>query len=954
MQANKKTTWSVLFMALALFLPLGGAKSQCAANYGANLFETFPNGFRYVVKENQRPSNRINFRLVMAVGSLQEKEGEEGVAHFIEHLAFRNTTHFPNGGIVKKLETMGEKYGVTINAYTGYDRTVYMFSVPSDAPGSLELGVTIAHEWLSHISFDTETVEKEKPIIFEEISQIPAPDCFDRLKKGSDTRLHRFPVGTAEQVQRITPEILTRFYRRNYQPQHASLIIAGAGIDKQKAEKLIKKAFEKTTGNTAKKTTTEPLQYNQSNSFETCADETKKTATIEWIYPVVSAPVLTTNELIAEEKQAFVLAMLNTHLRKKGSTLRVSKNWYLNQTEHLCLEISANTDTLLLARFAEGISIVEALRQNGFSEHEQKMQLKTFLENRKNRNESYTSEQWCDYFTDILLTQSRYSTTAEENQAITQAITNTTSVEWRRCASELLRPMTIDKALVGYRFAPARHNQLSYSELTSVFETARRQPDTTRLTLNFQQSEKQCPYAADFLHTPIAYNSDSITSKKVYKELGVTELFLKNGARLILKPTANTDSVVSAHLVFQGGLSEIPKEQYPLLESAAAYMSIGGIEGIDTDTYTDVLAENNLSIIHTMEPYWHGIMASASSDKMAPLANLIFLQCFSPEKCYADFEEIKADLKTEKEQNSVSSMSSFIAETPERALRKRVDELAGNASSAMREATTEDIHKLNLDTIAAFYNRIYTRSNGLTCIVTGNFDTDTAIRIFTGMLNRFQAGEIAQHHVATAQKASAATTEKVAEENQPDRFSFDCLYRGDFSGGLRQILILKLMRELIRSRVILEIRNNAGLIYSPYVDLYYHTMPSASFCIDINGTISAENAIAVKEKIEEIMLALQTHQPLQSELDAIKQSFLQTKASHLSPEEHANWKAYLSECVKEQIDFSETENYETILKTITPEDVFSALQKWIKPTETVFLHTGNMPETRNHSNNSSL
>lgn len=905
------------------------------------------NGFRYVVKEGPLPTNRINFRLIMTIGSQQEQEGEEGAAHFIEHLAFRNTVHYPNGGIVKKLESLGEKYGITINAYTGYDRTIYMFSVPSNIPEALPLGIKIVSEWLSHISLDNESVSNEKPIIFEEIAENRSNNCFDRLKKGTNPCLHRFPIGTIEQVENITPQVLESFYRRNYQPQNAALIIVGANINKEKTEKLIKKTFGKLSGNSIENRFVEPLQYNPQEVFEACDNKNATNATIEWIYPVIATPLLTTEQLINNEKNSFVMAMLNTRLRKKGNPLRITKQWYLNRTEHLCFEVSGKNDSILLHHFRKGISVIEGVRQKGFSKHECKMQLKSFFDTSRARNFNYTSAQWCDFFTDILLTESRNISTIAENDLITKAIEKVTLNEWNQCLSDLLLPMK-EKALLGYSFSSEHHKSRTYNDFSKAFYKALENPDTLIVKANPKKSRAHCSYDISFLNNPIKNILGKAINTTVYPRLGIEELCLKNGARLILKQTANIDSTVFVSLIFQGGLAEIPRKKYPLLESAAAYMSIGGIESIDNDVYSEVLTENSLSVINTVETYWHGMLASGKTNNMRQLANLIIKRCFYPKKCYKDFDEIKMDLRAEKEENDTSLMTRLVATTPTRMLRKRVDEVAGNSLSYSPELTTNDIDKLNLDSIAAFYHHIYTRSTNLTCIVTGKFDMENAKYIFTEMLRQFVPSQqtIQKKHIAVP-ITKTCTIKKVANNPQIDRLSFNYLYCGNFLGGLRQILILKLMREIIRNRAINEIRNNAGLIYSPYVDLHYHTHPSFSFCFDINGTVNASNALIVKAKIEAIVSQLQIHQPSKAELDALKQSFLLTKDSFLTPEALPNWREYLTKCVKEHISFTEAEEYELILKTITPKDMLLAFQKLIKPTNRIFLYTGNLYENNN-------
>ena len=130
-----------------------------------------PNGLHYLILQNPSPVSRVEFRLVMRVGSVQETEQQKGSAHFLEHVAFGGTTHFPKRSLVEYLESQGMKYGQDINAFTGFDRTIYMFAVPTDhqKEEAVNRSLLIMRDWLDGISMIPEKVENEKGNILEEL-----------------------------------------------------------------------------------------------------------------------------------------------------------------------------------------------------------------------------------------------------------------------------------------------------------------------------------------------------------------------------------------------------------------------------------------------------------------------------------------------------------------------------------------------------------------------------------------------------------------------------------------------------------------------------------------------------------------------------------------------------------------------------------------------------------------
>ena len=148
------------------------------------VYKQLPNGLHYVIKQNDMPGHKVEFRLILRAGSILQTEKEGGVAHFLEHMAFNGTEHFPNKGIVEYLESLGVKYGFGINAFTGFDRTIYMFSIPTDRPEDLDRGLLILKDWLTGIQIRPEQVEREKGVILEEARGYDTGDPFYDVKVG--------------------------------------------------------------------------------------------------------------------------------------------------------------------------------------------------------------------------------------------------------------------------------------------------------------------------------------------------------------------------------------------------------------------------------------------------------------------------------------------------------------------------------------------------------------------------------------------------------------------------------------------------------------------------------------------------------------------------------------------------------------------------------------------------
>src|SRR6266571_1797113 len=127
-----------------------------------------PNGLTYYIRSNKKPEKRAELRLAVNVGSVLEDDDQQGLAHFVEHMAFNGTEHFPKNEIVKFIESLGMRFGADLNAYTSFDETVYMLTVPTDKPEVMDKALLVLEDWAHNVSFDPVEIDKERPVVMEE------------------------------------------------------------------------------------------------------------------------------------------------------------------------------------------------------------------------------------------------------------------------------------------------------------------------------------------------------------------------------------------------------------------------------------------------------------------------------------------------------------------------------------------------------------------------------------------------------------------------------------------------------------------------------------------------------------------------------------------------------------------------------------------------------------------
>jgi zinc protease len=190
------------------------------------------NGLSYYLKSNDRPRGRVFLRLVVKAGSLEEGEGERGIAHFLEHMAFRGTASFPRDRIEGYMESIGMQFGAEVNAHTDYDSTVYELELPAADADAVATGFRMLRDWADGLLIEEAEVERERGVILAE----------ERLGQGADERVwkkhrpavygpsliaRRDPIGLPETIVGIDAAALRRFYTAYYRPELMAVVVAG-------------------------------------------------------------------------------------------------------------------------------------------------------------------------------------------------------------------------------------------------------------------------------------------------------------------------------------------------------------------------------------------------------------------------------------------------------------------------------------------------------------------------------------------------------------------------------------------------------------------------------------------------------------------------------------------------------------------------------------------------------
>jgi zinc protease len=240
MKSNFVTILHPIIFLFALFccIPLQGQFSEIKLETSPIPIDphvkigTLPNGFTYYIRKNSEPSEKLELRLVINAGSILENDEQLGLAHFMEHMNFNGTKHFKKNDLVAYLQGIGVQFGADLNAYTGFEETVYILPIPTDTPEKVNQAFQILEDWAHNSTLTEKDIDEERGVVLEEL----------RLRQGAQERLQkvtlpkvmfgsrypeRLPIGTKDNIESFSYEALRQFYTTWYRPDLMALIAVG-------------------------------------------------------------------------------------------------------------------------------------------------------------------------------------------------------------------------------------------------------------------------------------------------------------------------------------------------------------------------------------------------------------------------------------------------------------------------------------------------------------------------------------------------------------------------------------------------------------------------------------------------------------------------------------------------------------------------------------------------------
>ncbi|HLX11336.1 MAG TPA: insulinase family protein [Bacteroidota bacterium] len=675
-----------------------------------------PNGLTYYIRKNGKPEHRAELRLVVNAGSVLEDEDQRGLAHVLEHTAFRGTARFPKKQLINFLESVGMRFGPDVNAYTDFDETVFMLQVPTDTAAILEKGIEILADWSHAISFDPTSVDTERNVVIEEW----------RLGRGAGARMRdkifpvlfkdsryavRLPIGDVNTLRTFKLETLKRFYQRWYRPDLMAVIVVG-DCDPKTVQDLITREFSPISN---PPTPADRVYYPVPDHREplyTIATDSEATISQVTVYTKHSVRDQSTEgayrRSLIENLYSSMFNQRLGELARKSDPPYVygfTGNEQLVRTKESYFLQSAVKDSGIERGLQTLLTEAARVRKYGFSASEldriKNDMLRSvesaFLERDKTESENYADE----YIRNFLQGEPS-SGIAYEFGLYKKLIPSITLEDVNGVSSEWIT----DSNRVVAVTAPSKKTTAipTIGELRSIFESV----NTAEIT----------PYVDTVSAAPLVENLPSpgtLVKTNERPTLGVSEWLLSNGIRVILKPTDFKNDEVTFSAFSPGGTSTAADSDFIAASTATTIVEQGGIASFDLVTLEKKLSGKLVNVSPSIDELDEGMSGSSSVKDLETMFQLIYLYFTAPREDSSAFLSLKSRFKGVLENRSADPRSAF-GDTVEVTLAQH---------HPRREPwSVETIDKLNLHRSYEIYKQLFADAGNFTFVFVGSFKSD--------------------------------------------------------------------------------------------------------------------------------------------------------------------------------------------------------------------------------------
>jgi zinc protease len=677
------------------------------------------NGLTYYIRKNTKPEKRVELRLAINAGSVLEDEDQQGLAHFVEHMAFNGTKNFAKNDLVKYLQSVGVQFGPEINAFTSFDETVYQLTLPADSAAILEKGFQIMEDWAHNLLFDGKEIDKERGVIVEEWRMGRGP--FQRMQdkyiplifKGS-LYAERLPIGKKEIIEGAPYEKIRKFYSDWYRPDLMAFVVVG-DIDPEAIEKSIRQHFSRLQLPENPRPLTSLKIPDQPGTNTLVLSDKEAPYTLIQIICKHDPQVLSR---LKDYRKSLIIQLATSMLNERLEELKEQANPPLlySDAQYGALGTRAKDAFQLAALVPESgiqlgvqtlITENERVIQYGFTHGElerQKKKLYSLYESAYNERDKTESEQLCNEYVRNFLTAEPIPGIEFEYGFVKEYLDFISLEE----VNDIARTIITHDNRVVIVMAPKKEG-LELPEGKQVFDIVEQ---ITSSNINPYEDK----ITGEQLMTSKPQRGKIILTKK-NEALDVIEMSLSNGAKVILKPTDFKNDEILFRAYSPGGYSLYELNDFQSAVNAADIVEQNGFADYSPSDINKLLAGKKLSLTPFINAYSEGVSGMAAPDDLESMMQLNYLFYTMPRKDSALFESYLAQQKGIVK-NLLSDPVNFFRD---QFIRIKTQ----NNPRADVIPTEADIDHISLNRVIDIYNDRFSDASDFTFFFVGSFKIDS-------------------------------------------------------------------------------------------------------------------------------------------------------------------------------------------------------------------------------------
>ncbi len=800
------------------------------------------NGLTYYVRHNDKPENRAYLQLVVNAGSVLEDENQRGLAHMCEHMAFNGTKNFPKHKLIEFLESLGMRFGADLNAYTGFDETVYMIEIPLDSTGFLIKGLQVIYDWASNVSYETDEINAERGVIREEW----------RLGRGAQDRLtrktfpailynslysRRLPIGDTTVFMHCPPDNLRNFYKDWYRPDLQAVIVVG-DFDADKVTEQVKNLFGKIPARTEERERIYPEIPDHEKTIVKVATDKEAPYTILSMYIKNKFSTVNTyadlKEDIIDELATGMLNMRFSELSKKPDSpfafVGVGYGQFIGKKSAFNFFSLAKNDKILDA-VKVGTEEIQRAKKYGYTQSELERQKKVLLSDVKKQfkdKEKMSSDKWAKIL--------------HENFGLSKSPAFSFDLKYKLYRTYLpeitpedvnkaIKDMVIDKNTVITLTAPDKIEVPSENEILDMYNIAKK--SDIKAYVEEKVSDKL------ILKEPV---SGKVISEQKDDVTGTITWILNNGIKVVLKPTDFKDNEILMKAYSYGGYSLYPNDILNA-KNCASITDNSGVGDFNNIQLSKFISDKQVSCSPFVNLATEGFNGSSTIDDFSIMMQLIYLYFtqarFDEDAFQAYIQQQKAILA-----NS--------ANNPQSVWRDSLISNIYNHSPFMKSMTLADLSEIDNKKAEKIYKERFSDPGSFTFVFVGNINTDKmkpVIEKYLGSLSAADKKEKIQHPDLLIPKVTKNVY--VRKGSDPKSLVYT-IFSGRTKQNLKNQIYLKALSLVLTDSLLDQIREKNQWTYSISARTNFQSLINNQYTIGIFFSSAPENVSKVNKRIMRI------------------------------------------------------------------------------------------------------